>query len=279
MKKICAITMVRNDEFYLRKWVEYYGTQLGRENLRIYFDGEDQQIPNFCDGVYTELKPRIPGMVVKAEKERLGFLSRQAARLMQEERYDLVIGIDADEYLIVDPKLGMTLREYLSTKRVDVCLSGLGVDVGQHLEQEKVIDASIPFLSQRRYAYLCSRYTKPSIIAQPVTWGSGFHRVKGHNYHIDENLYLFHFGSIDLKMIEERMSNTDLVSTGRLGHIKKRARTIYIITKAKARDWDKTVGGMRLIQQWLRQPFALNKPWDPITKTVVRIADRFRDIV
>ena len=32
--------MVRNDEFYLRKWVEYYGAQLGRENLKIYFDGE-----------------------------------------------------------------------------------------------------------------------------------------------------------------------------------------------------------------------------------------------
>ena len=69
--------MVRNDEFYLRKWVEYYGNQLGRANLRIYFDGEDQRVPDFCEGVYTELKPRIPGMVVKSEKERLSFLSRQ----------------------------------------------------------------------------------------------------------------------------------------------------------------------------------------------------------
>ena len=271
--------MVRNDEFYLRKWVEYYSAQLGRENLRIYFDGDDQQVPDFCEGVYTELKPRIPGMVVKAEKERLGFLSLQAARLMQEEGYDLVIGVDADEFLIVDPKQEMTLSEYLSTKEVDVCLSGLGVDVGQHLEREEVIDASKPFLNQRRYAYLCSRYTTPSVIAKPVTWGSGFHRVKGHNYHIDENLFLFHFGSIDLKMIKERMGNNDLVSTGRLGHIKKRAKTIYIVTGALAREWDKTVGGMRRVQQWLRQPFAWNKPWNPITKVVVRIPDRFKDIL
>ena len=35
-KKICALTMVRNDEFYLRKWVAYYGGQLGRENLYVY---------------------------------------------------------------------------------------------------------------------------------------------------------------------------------------------------------------------------------------------------
>lgn len=271
--------MVRNDEFYLRKWVEYYGAQLGRDNLRIYFDGEDQRVPDFCEGVYTELKPRIPGMVVKSEKERLTFLSHQAARLMKEEGYNLVIGVDADEYLIVDPKLGKTLQEYLSTVDVKVCLSGLGVDVGQHLDHEDVIDGSKPFLNQRHYAYLCSRYTKPSIIAQPVMWGSGFHRVKGYNYHIDKNLFLFHFGSIDLEMIKERMGNADLVSTGRLGHIKKRAKTIYVVTGAKARDWDKTVGGMRRVQQLLRQPFAWNKPWNPITKVVVRIPERFENII
>lgn len=279
MKRICAITMVRNDEFYLRKWVEYYATQLGRENLRIYFDGEDQRVPDFCEGVYTELKPRIPGMVVKAEKERLTFLSQQAARLMQEEGYDLVIGVDADEFLVVDPNQGKTLLEYLSEKEVNVCLSGLGVDVGQHLDREGVIDGSKSFLSQRRYAYLCSRYTKPSVIARPVTWGSGFHRIKGHNYHIDEHLYLFHFGSIDLEMIKERMGNADLVSTGRLGHIKKRAKTIYVVTNAKARDWDKTVRGMRCVQQWLRQLLAWNKPWNPITKVVVTIPERFENVL
>lgn len=279
MKRICAITMVRNDEFYLRKWVEYYATQLGRENLRIYFDGEDQRVPDFCEGVYTELKPRIPGMVVKAEKERLTFLSQQAARLMQEEGYDLVIGVDADEFLVVDPNQGKTLLEYLSEKEVNVCLSGLGVDVGQHLDREGVIDGSKSFLSQRRYAYLCSRYTKPSVIARPVTWGSGFHRIKGHNYHIDEHLYLFHFGSIDLEMIKERMGNADLVSTGRLGHIKKRAKTIHVVTNAKARDWDKTVKGMRCVQQWLRQPLAWNKPWNPITKVVVTIPERFENVL
>lgn len=279
MKKICAITMVRNDEFYLRKWVEYYGAQLGKENLRIYFDGEDQQIPVFCTGIYTELKPRIPGLVVKAEKERLAFLSNQAARLMKEDGYDLVIGIDADEFLVVDPKLGKTLSEYLSSIDINVSVSGLGVDVGQHLDYEKAIDASRPFLSQRSYAYLCSRYTKPSVIAEPVRWGSGFHRIKGHNYHIDKNLYLFHFGSIDLEMIKERMSNDDLVSTGRLKHIKKRAKTIYLVTGAKARDWDKTVEGMRRVQQWMRQIFAWNKPWNPIMKVVVKIPERFKNLI
>ena len=29
MKRIAAITMVRNDDFFLSKWVGYYGRQLG----------------------------------------------------------------------------------------------------------------------------------------------------------------------------------------------------------------------------------------------------------
>ena len=279
MKKICAITMVRNDEFYLRRWVEYYGTQLGRDNLRIYFDGEDQQVPSFCDGVYTELKPRIPGMVVKAEKERLSFLSYQAERLMKEEGYDIVIGTDADEFLVVDPDTGKSLREYLASISINVSVSGLGVDVGQHLDLETAVDDSQSFLSQRSYAYLCSRYTKPSVIAAPVRWGSGFHRIKGHGYHIDRNLFLFHFGSIDLEMIKDRMTNSDLLSTGRLGHIKKRAGTIYAITGARARNWEPTVSRMRLVQKFLRQPFAWNKPWNPINKVIVRIPDRFKKII
>lgn len=45
MKKIAAITMARNDAFFLKKWVSYYGKELGRENLYIYLDGLDQENP------------------------------------------------------------------------------------------------------------------------------------------------------------------------------------------------------------------------------------------
>ena len=70
--------MVRNDDFYLRKWVEYYGAQLGKENLYIYFDGTDQVIAPFCEGTYAELVPKIGSQVVEAEKGRLSFLSGKA---------------------------------------------------------------------------------------------------------------------------------------------------------------------------------------------------------
>ena len=45
LKRIAVITMARNDEFFLSRWIEYYGRQFGTENLYIYLDGDDQKIP------------------------------------------------------------------------------------------------------------------------------------------------------------------------------------------------------------------------------------------
>lgn len=277
-KKICALTMVRNDDFNLRKWVEYYGRELGKENLYIYFDGTDQEIPDFCEGTHAELRERNPGMVVKSEKIRLTFLSEKAAELMK-SGYDIVIGTDADEYLVVEPSLDKGLAEYLSSIKIRHSVSGLGIDLGQNLNCETVISGEKPYFEQRRYGYLCSRYTKPSVISSPVMWGSGFHRIKGYDFHIDPNLYLFHTGSIDLKMIEDRMKDNDLLSTGRLKHIQKRARTIYVVSQAKVREWDSTVKCVRWIQQHIRPINAWNKPWNPIVRYVVRVPDRFVGIL
>lgn len=278
MKKICAITMVRNDEFYLRKWVEYYGAQLGRENLRIYFDGEDQVVPDFCEGVMTMLRPREAGNVAQSDKGRIDFLSSCAASLFR-QGYDLVIGTDVDEFLIVDPSLNLTLAAYLSRRHIKTCLSALGIDVGQHLDMEAPIETSRPLLSQRSYAHLSSRYTKASVIARPVRWGSGFHRVKRHDYHIAKNLYLFHLGGFDYEMMKRQLRNSDLLNAGWAGHLQRRAKTTRIVTEKKARDWDTTIPRMRFVQQWCRQLFAWNKPWNPITKVVVHIPDRFKNIL
>ena len=190
--------MVRNDDFFLRKWVEYYGRELGKENLYIYYDGEDQAVADICQGTNVSLHPKIGNHVIAAEKGRLRFLSERAAELFA-RGYEVVIGVDADEYIVVDPKLGIGLREYLSRHKIDVCLSPLGLDFGQKLGEEDDLSFGQTFLSQRHYAQIGTRYTKASIIAKPCQWGSGFHRVKGKNYYIASDLYLMHFGYADSK--------------------------------------------------------------------------------
>ena len=277
MIKIAALTMVRNDDFYLRKWVEYYGAQLGRENLYIYFDGLDQRIGDFCAGTHAELHEKIGTQVVSAEKGRLKFLSKQAAALLA-SGYDLVIGVDADEFVVVDPKLGLTLPEYLSRQRIRTSLSGLGLDFGQKLGEEGDITDAKPFLHQRRYAQIGTRYTKPSVVAKPCVWGSGFHRIKGHNFHIAKDLYLLHFGYFDMKRLQDRFRDADRLSQGWGAHMQKRARTIRYATELPARDFGRWTRLARICQTLCRPPYALNKPAMFGLKIVVRIPDRFRDL-
>lgn len=278
MKKIAALTMVRNDEFFLHKWVEYYGRELGRENLYIYYDGEDQAIADFCHGTNVFVHPKIGTHVVSAEKERLKFLSEQAATLFT-KGYDLVIGVDADEYIVADPKLGCGLRAYLSAQNIDVSLSPLGLDFGQKLGQEGDLSLLQPFLVQRHYAQIGTRYTKPSIIAKPCQWGSGFHRIKGHNFHIAKDLYLFHFGYADKKILDKRLGDADRVAQGWKKHIYKRGRTIRYVTEKKAYDFDRWTRLARICQTWCRLPYALNKPAMFELKIVVELPQRFREVL
>lgn len=269
--------MVRNDEFFLRKWVAYYGAQLGMENLYVYLDGKDQPIPDWCPGVNITACERVQGQVAKSDKGRINFLTSMAERLF--ERYDAVIGTDADEFLIPDPACGKTLVEFISGITDRTTISGLGIDVGQHLEQEQVIDENRSFLSQRHYGLLGTRYTKASVIFKPVVWGSGFHRVKGHNFHIMKDLYLFHFGYFDMKRIQDRFNDKDRAAAGWTRHLAKRSETIQAVTRGKVRDWDRWTDLGRRIQTWVRPPYAWNKPAMFNMKIVVRIPDRFSSIV
>ena len=270
--------MVRNDDFYLRKWVEYYGRELGKENLWIYFDGTDQDIAPFCEGTNAFLHEKIGNQVVAAEKGRLRFLSERAASLL-EQGYDLVIGVDADEFIVVDPKREMSLREYLSAQKIGVSLSALGLDFGQKLGEEGDITENEPFLKQRHYAQIGTRYTKPSIVAKPCIWGSGFHRIKGHNFHIAKDLYLMHFGYFDKRRLEERFSDKDRLSQGWGKHMAKRARTIRYATELPARDFDRWTKFARICQSIVRPPYAWNKPAMFELRIVVRIPERFDNII
>ena len=270
--------MVRNDNFYLRKWVEYYGRELGVDNLFVYFDGMDQEIPSFCADVHCEKLPKIGTDVVSNDKGRVEVMSARAAQLFQ-EGYQLVIGTDADEFLVADPRTGMGLAEFLSAQPARTCLSGLGLDVGQRPAEEADIDESLPFLQQRHYAVLETRYTKASVLAAPLAWGSGFHRVRGRNFHIVKDLYLIHLGYFDQARIQARFADPSRLEQGWERHLKKRTRTIRVVSRKSVRDFGKATAFARRCQSVLRPPYAWNKPGMLGLSLVVRIPDRFQTLL
>lgn len=270
-KRIAAITMARNDEFFLNRWISYYGEQLGEENLYVYLDGLDQKLPRRRGRANITKMPHRDQAVQQGDKTRILMLSDLAKKLFA-DGYDIVIGCDCDEFLIVDPALNMTLAEYLSAKKIHTSLSGLGLDVGMDLKTETPLDETMPFLAQRKYALLSTRYTKPVVLARPATWGSGFHSVKGRNFHIDKNLYLLHFGGVDLDMIKNKIGDRN-PSWAR--HLKKRARTIDIITRARCRRMP--VWAARMMQRMLRPVYDWNKPAMLGLRWVTTLPPRFEE--
>jgi hypothetical protein len=277
LKKIAAITMARNDEWFLNRWIAYYGKIFGEKNLFIYLDGEDQKKPSGAGMANVAAVPKLGIEVRDAEKRRLNFLSDRAAELLK--KYDIVIGVDADEFLALDPKVGMGLPEYLSEKKIGASLSPLGLDFAQHLAMEKAFDDGKPFLAQRRHALIHSRFTKASIITKPVRWGRGFHRIRGRNFHIDPNLYLLHFGNYNYDAVIRKMNHPDIIARNEVKHYKRnRLRIFNVVSGAKARSFDRTVRLARIIQTIFRNPLALNKPAMLGLNWVVKIPERFKGL-
>lgn len=271
LKKIAAITMARNDEFFLSHWIKYYGDEIGTENLYIYLDGTDQVTPKNAGAAHIKKLPHTDMPRAAGDKYRIGLMNDLARELLKS--YDIVIGCDCDEFLIVDTNTNKTLAEYLSNIKIKNTVSGLGLDVGQNMNCESTLDASAPILPQREYALLSTRYTKPVVKNAPVDWGSGFHSISGHNFHIDKNLYLLHFGAVDMQMLEQKAAAR---GADWLNHLRRRGNgTINAVTNLPARD-EKWLRRARILQTFARPIYALDKPGMFGLKRVVKIPSRFK---
>ena len=271
LKRIAAITMARNDEFFLGRWIKYYGEQIGLENLYIYLDGTDQVIPKNAGAAHIKKLPYRDMPRAAGDKYRIGLMNDLARELLK--KYDIVIGCDCDEFLIVDPKTNKSLAEYLSEIKIKNTVSGLGLDVGQNMNSEPALDANMPILTNREYALLSTRYTKPVVKTVPLDWGSGFHSISGHNFHIDKNLYLLHFGAVDMKML---MCKAAARGADWLAHLRRRGNgTINAVTTLPAHD-EKWLSRARTLQRFARPIYALDKPGMFGIKRVVKIPARFK---
>jgi hypothetical protein len=276
-KKIAVISMMRNDNFFVTKWINYYGSQFGHENLYLIIDGHDQPLPNNHNLINTIRVPHIELSRSKGDKNRSRMVSNFARALFY--RYDIVIAHDIDEFLVIDPNQKLSLAEYLQQAKNVSSISALGLDVGQQIEMEQPIDLNRNFLEQRSYAHVSARYTKPVVANKPITWGSGFHRVKWKNFHIDPNLFLFHFGMVDYNTSKQKAENKSLHKAGWTGHLDRRLQLFDLILKSKPIDGDAFFRKARIRQQFFRPIYALNKPGTLREKPIIKIPNRFSSIL
>ncbi len=276
MDKIAVISMARNDDMFIQKWISYYGKHFGENNLFLILDGMDQKRPSNlninCLRVPHKKLSRSQG-----DKNRIQIVSSLAKSLFK--RYHRVIACDIDEFLVLDPNIGSNLSDYLLRKTTRSSISALGIDVGQHIDLEESIDLNKAFLCQRSFGVIAARYTKPIIACKPLNWGSGYHRVKWRNYHIDKNLYLFHFGMVDYKRSTGKTEDSSRIEQGWTKHLDRRFKIFDNIRSNKAISGDKIIKSVRAKLQWIRTPYAWNKPRQSKPEVVIQIPKRFREIV
>ena len=56
---VAAVTMVRDDPFFLRIWLDYYGTRLGRENCYVVNHGRGAGVSAMAAGKTMSTLPRM----------------------------------------------------------------------------------------------------------------------------------------------------------------------------------------------------------------------------
>lgn len=279
MKRIAVITSVRNGARFLDRWIAHYGAAFGADNLYVMLDGKDQPMPTggMAADVNVLRLPFVPRARLAGDKQRAARASDLARVLFSS--YDMVIATDVDEFICVDPALGLGLAAYLSALPGTRCRSALGIDVAPNTRTEAALDWSAPFLGQRRFGQLSDRYTKASILSKPLRWGSGQHRVKGHRFHIDPNLFLFHFGSVDHSEIESRADDAERRANGWSAHQARRATVPDLISTAHVVSGDARFETARTELGRPRSLVAWNKPRPLKHDSVIEIPDRFFGLV
>ncbi len=281
LKRFSAITMVRNDAFFLPKWINYYGGIFGFENLYVIFDGFDQTRPN-CEGAEQVNFVSIPHKSEKlshGDRTRANFVSHLSNSLFR--YYDGVIFTDADEFLVVDPNTKTDLVTYLSRVKARVSIAALGIDVIHDRTNEPDLDPSKPYLEQRHFGQIDSIYSKPSTLFRPARRGGGGHRLKYHFSRIDPNLYLFHFGLVDYGQSVKKLEVSLQGRTGELrqDYLTARQAQFDMITDLPVLDGDKTIPKARHHQMWKRDWKRPLNPGRMAQLPRISIPERFRALV
>jgi hypothetical protein len=184
--RLAAITMVRDEQVMLPRWVAHYGRECGTDHLYVIDD-------NSTDGSTDDLPCsviRIPSWGDKHfEQTRMRMVSRIAAGLL--EAYDAVLFADADEFLVADPERHEGLVDLLA-KRPDVPVLGAqALNVVHDAQREPQLDADRPVLGQRTWAKFIPLMCKPALKRTPAPWVAGSHGTTV-PFEIDPDLYLFH---------------------------------------------------------------------------------------
>jgi hypothetical protein len=187
-KKIAVITDSLSAGFYFHKWHWYYGTQFGNNGLYVVtYSGLKHQFKDFDLGGVFE----VPHLYNDQKRSVMiaGFVRTLLCI------YDYVIRVDADEFLIPDPRKYGSLAEY-AERMTRPYVTSIGYDVIQSTDEPDLdFDRNI-LVGQRRSAFSLTALNKTCITSIPLEWTPGFHFCSVYPW--QDELFLLHMKRADI---------------------------------------------------------------------------------
>ncbi|WP_299928401.1 glycosyltransferase family 2 protein [uncultured Pelagimonas sp.] len=187
-----ALTMVRDDAFFLKAWLRHYGEMFGRENCYIVNHGRGEEVAKLAEGCNIIGIPGDPHPNFDMKRWRMLNNFVQGLRCY----YDHVVVGDVDELVVVDPSDGRDLLGYLKDQSKRQMITPLGLEVIHRIDQEpEVITEHI--LGPRRHVRLAPHYSKPCIVSHGAKIARGGHFTQYDKLNAPDELYLFHLKFCD----------------------------------------------------------------------------------
>lgn len=202
-----AITMVKGEDFFLARWLDYYRKFLPNKHIYVINHGGDEEVAELAKGVniinlpYDETKKSV-------NQRRWQILSLFTSGLTQ--FYNWVICNDVDELVVLDPDQGDNLVDYLTMraaqKDVGHVLIPFALEMVHvpELEHEE-LSLDKPIIGPRRIYRLNSNYAKPCVTRVPLEFKAGGHGSDVQKFQIDPHLYNFHLRFVDYGMCMARL--------------------------------------------------------------------------
>ncbi|WP_424986844.1 glycosyltransferase family 2 protein [Microbulbifer sp. S227A] len=218
MQTAAALTMVRDDAFFLKAWLRHYGGLLGRENCYVVNHGRGEVVAGLADGCNVI---GIPGDAHKNfDMKRWRMLNNLVMGLRC--YYEHVIVGDVDELVVLDPQAGTDLPGFLASVPPNRVLTPLGLEVIHRVDLEHdVIDDHV--LGPRRHVRPAPHYSKPCVVSSGTKIARGGHFTQYERLHTPDHLYLLHLKFCDLAAYTEAMDRRNAVSAATGAGIKEAA--------------------------------------------------------
>jgi hypothetical protein len=201
VKTIAAVTIAFNEDYMLKKWVDYYGKILGYENLFIIDDGSENNPKNY-----------LPKSVNVISQPRTTFESWRLCRSLSKlqrlllETYDVVIALDSDEFLVTNREDCPTIKEHiqLAYTNDESIIQTQGWELIHLIDREPNLNENIPIGLQRKHLIRNNGFDKPAVANTEISFVIGNHWCFEQKKQ-DDDLIMLHLRHFDVNFSLEKL--------------------------------------------------------------------------